>query len=222
MKCLLFKLPVSVTNNNLPVIELEKDYITIKGVLTADEGSANYFAIKLISGTKAKAEIISDGVAFSLSTQAKVIELTGKGDEDVYFALYGTKGREFEIRLYEKESVIFISNPLGYNINDLSKSVACRQINQVGAIYSEGNIEKLSGLLSLSSIDLGKTNISGDFGKLVNAMFANGRKSGTLGLRSHSAYNGNITYNGAKLPNDYTVVATFADTGVSVSGSVTR
>ena len=217
MKCLLFKLPVSVTNNNLPVIELEKDYITIKGVLTADEGSANYFAIRLISGTKAKAEIISDGVAFSLSTQAKEIELTGKGDADVYFALYGTKGREFEIRLYEKESVIFISNPLGYNINDLSKSVACRQINQVGVIYSEGNIEKLSGLLSLSSIDLGETNISGDFGKLVNAMFANGRKSGTLGLRSHSAYNGNITYNGAKLPNDYTVVATFADTGVSVS-----
>lgn len=217
MKCLLFKLPVAVVNNDLPVIELEKDYITIKGVLTADEGSANYFAIRLISGIKAKAEIISDGVAFSLSTQAKKIELTGNGDADVYFALYGAKGQEFEIRLYEKESVIFIANPLGYNINDLSKSVACTTINHIGAIYSEGNIEKLGKLLSLSSIYLGKTNISGDFGKLANAMFANGRKSGPLTLYLQSAYNGNITYNGAKLPNDYTITAKFTDTGVSVS-----
>ena len=217
MKCLLFKLPVAVTNDNLPVIELEKDYITIKGVLTADNGSASIFAIRLISGIKAKAEIISDGVVFSLSTQAKEKEFTGKGDDDVYFSLYGAKGQEFEMRLYGKESVIFITNPLGYNINDLSKSVACTQINQIGAIYSEGNIEKLGKLLSLSSIDLGKTNISGDFGKLANAMFANGRKSGTLTLHLHSAYNGNITYNGAKLPTDYTITATFTDTGVSVS-----
>ena len=217
MKCLLFKLPVAVVNNDLPVIELEKDYITIKGVLTADEGSANYFAIRLISGIKAKAEIISDGVAFSLSTQAKKIELTGKGDADVYFSLYGTKGQEFEMRLYGKESIISIQNPLGYNINNLSKSVACTTINHIGTIYSEGNIEKLGELLSLSSIDLGETNISGDFGKLANAMFANGRKSGTLGLHLHSAYNGNITYNGAKLPHDYTITATFTDTGVSVS-----
>lgn len=217
MKCLLFKLPVAVTNDNLPVIELEKDYITIKGVLTADEGSANYFAIRLISGIKAKAEIISDGVAFSSSAQVKEQELTGKGNDDVYFALYGAKGQEFEMHLYEKESVIFIANPLGYNINDLSKSVACTDINHAGAIYSEGNIEKLGELLSLTSINLGKTNISGDFGKLANAMFANGRKSGTLSLYLLSAYNGNITYNGAKLPNDYTITATFTDTGVSVS-----
>lgn len=217
MKCLLFKLPVAVVNNDLPVIELEKDYITIKGVLTADNGSASIFAIRLISGIKAKAEIISDGVAFSSSTQVKEMELTGKGDNDVYFALYGAKGQEFEMRLYGKESVIFISNPLGYNINDLSKSVAYTTINHIGAIYSEGNIEKLSELLSLTSINLGKTNISGDFGKLANAMFANGRKSGTLALYLSSAYNGNITYNGAKLPTDYTITATFSDTGVSVS-----
>lgn len=216
MKCLLFKLPIAVTNNDLPVIELEKDYITIKGVLTADNGSASIFAIRLISGIKAKAEIISDGVAFSSSTQVKETELTGKGNDDVYFALYGTKGQEFELRLYEKESVIFISNPLGYNINDLSKSVACTQINHAGAIYSEGNIEKLGKLLSLGSINLGTTNISGDFGKLANAMFANGRRTGTLSLYLVSS-NGNITYNGAKLPSDYTITATFTDTGVSVS-----
>ena len=217
MKCLLFKLPVAVTNDNLPVIELEKDYITIKGVLTADEGSANYFSIRLISGITAKAEIISDGVAFSLSAQAKEIELTGKGDADVYFSLYGAKGQKFEIRLYKKESVIFILNPLGYNINDLSKSVACTSINHIGAIYSEGNIEKLGELLSLSSIYLAETNIFGDFGKLANAMFANGRRTGTLTLNLSSAYNGNVTYNGAKLPKDYTIAATFTDTGVSVS-----
>ena len=99
MKCLLFKLPVAVTNDNLPVIELEKDYITIKGVLTADEGSANYFSIRLISGITAKAEIISDGVALSLSAQTKEIELTGKGDADLDFSLYGAKGQKFEIRL---------------------------------------------------------------------------------------------------------------------------
>lgn len=217
MKCLLFKLPVTVTNNNLPVIELEKDYITIKGVLTADEGSANFFAIRLISGIKAKAEIISDGVVFSSSTQAKEKEFTGEGNADVYFSLYGTKGQEFEMRLYGKESVILIVNPLGYNINDLSKSVSCISINHNGAIYSEGNIEKLSELLSLTSINLGKTNISGDFGKLANAMFANGRRTGTLSLYLSNSYNGNITYNGAKLSNNYNITATFTDTGVSVS-----
>ena len=174
--CLVTDLKASTGNTDLP------KFNTLPGKIKVP--SSNLGSYNIPSGIEVTITILGDNdIAFEGTQKTKT--LVGTGSEK-YFYIYGTTGAIADI---EVENPYYITSMGGWAPNiSAFKYQTERTSLEFGAIGEPltGNIEELERLISLTTINIGISPVTGSINSLAQKMIDNGRTSGTMHIYQSS------------------------------------
>lgn len=184
--CLVTELKASTGNTDLHKFNILPGKIEVN--------SSNLGSYNIPSGIEVTITILGDNdIAFKGTTKTKT--LVGTGSEQ-YFSIYGTTGAIADI---EVENPYYITGMLSWapNISAFKYQTerTALEFSGVGEVLT-GNIEELERLISLTTINIGTSPVTGSINSLAQKMIDNGRTSGTM----HIYKNGTTT--GLKVNNE--------------------